>query len=523
MFRRVATAVLGVFVALLALIAPAAAQDDQDDIPDLVEEATGLVEDEIRLMHALDALQVTIPPPVWFTAILQDEPEPFGNRSTLVDQLTSVEQAAQNIRDILAGRNHQVSGSVEAVLVMQAPGVHQALRNGVPTTPVSLDVYRRAFDDLEQRLGQGFDPVPAPPVNEPAASNPVSVLIPAVAAGSAALVALPILLFRRRRRRHEEQASPTPAAGIDELELGRRLMTAPEPAAVGRLVIDHARQVTGTRQSALVELSTQGVPLVLAAEPAVFAAEALRSTPSWDQALDTGRLAVCQGPDGAGTRACLPIMAAGRVTAVLVLSGLTQTGPGALSPEVVAAELVPLDRLAPTIGTALEAAARFDDQSQAARSDGLTGLANRRRFDDDLQRSVPGWLATGMPVACAMVDIDHFKSINDQFGDQVGDMVLRRVAGVLEAAVRGDDIAYRYGGEEFSILLPGATREVARGVAERIRLAVAATVFSELGGSITVSVGVTTAAGVGSADLVRRADEALYDAKRSGRNRVVAR
>ncbi len=388
MFRPAVTALVGVLVVLFAVVAPAAAQDD---IADLVEEATGLVEHEIRLMHALHALEVVSPPPVWFTAILQGEPEPFGNPSTLVDQLTSVEEAAQNIRDILAGRNHQVSGSVDAVLLIQPPGVHQALRNGVPTTPVSLGVYRRALDDLEQRLGQGFDPVPSPP----ARSSPLPVL--AVAAGSIVFVALPILLSRRRRRHHDEPISPTPAAGIDELELGHRLMAAPDPHA------------------------------------------------------------------------------------------------------------------------------RLDDEAQAARSDGLTGLANRRRFDNDLQRSVPDWLATGMPVACAMVDIDHFKSINDRFGHPVGDVVLRRVAGLLKAAVRGDDIAYRYGGEEFSVLLPGATQEVARGVAERIRLAVAATVFSELDGSITVSVGVTTAAGLESTDLVRRADEALHDAKRSGRNRVVAR
>jgi diguanylate cyclase (GGDEF)-like protein len=264
----------------------------------------------------------------------------------------------------------------------------------------------------------------------------------------------------------------------------------------------------------LVTLSPVGLPEVLAADPPDFGGEVLGSSPSWEQALDTGRPAIGPGPDGAGSRACLPIVASGRVSAVLVLGGLA---------EAAEAGLGSLDRLTPTIGSALDAAARFEGAAQAARSDGLTGLANRRRFDDDMNRVVPGWLAGGLPVACAMIDIDHFKSINDRFGHPVGDEVLRRVAGLLESAVRMDDVVYRYGGEEFSVLLPGASRKEAGAVAERIRSTIESTPFPDLGESITVSVGVTSAAGVDSADLVDRADEALYDAKRSGRNRVVTR
>jgi diguanylate cyclase (GGDEF)-like protein len=124
-----------------------------------------------------------------------------------------------------------------------------------------------------------------------------------------------------------------------------------------------------------------------------------------------------------------------------------------------------------------------------------------------------------------MVDIDHFKRLNDSFGHPVGDEVLKAVAGAIGGAVREEDLPARFGGEEFVVLLRNPSPEVALGVGERIRRSVAALDLGALGvPGVTVSVGVAMQAGPDQpvADLVEAADQALYRAKRAGRDRVVA-
>jgi diguanylate cyclase (GGDEF)-like protein len=150
-------------------------------------------------------------------------------------------------------------------------------------------------------------------------------------------------------------------------------------------------------------------------------------------------------------------------------------------------------------------------------SDGLTGLANRRRLDADLARHDD----SDRPTAAIMVDIDHFKEINDRFGHAVGDEILRKVGDALASHVRYDDIVYRYGGEEFCILLPGASIADANDVAHRV-VAAAQTVELPEGGNVTVSVGVANATRGDASGAVRRADRALYTAKEDGRDRAVA-
>jgi diguanylate cyclase (GGDEF)-like protein len=119
-----------------------------------------------------------------------------------------------------------------------------------------------------------------------------------------------------------------------------------------------------------------------------------------------------------------------------------------------------------------------------------------------------------------MVDIDHFKSYNDRHGHQRGDELLQTVADAISAAVRDGDVVYRYGGEEFSVLLPGTDVATAASVAERVRTAVA-TATSGFAEPVTVSVGVAAeAAPIAPTDLVERADTALYAAKQDGRDRI---
>ncbi len=163
-----------------------------------------------------------------------------------------------------------------------------------------------------------------------------------------------------------------------------------------------------------------------------------------------------------------------------------------------------------------------------ALTDGLTGLANRKAFDDEIRQMAQESDETETIFTMLMVDIDHFKSFNDNFGHQVGDQVLRLVARTLIDGVKGKDVAARYGGEEFAILLPQTELKAGVTVAENLRKAVASKdVINRNTGErlsrITMSVGVAERYnGEPVEELIERADAALYTAKHNGRNQVAA-
>jgi diguanylate cyclase (GGDEF)-like protein len=154
-----------------------------------------------------------------------------------------------------------------------------------------------------------------------------------------------------------------------------------------------------------------------------------------------------------------------------------------------------------------------------ATTDSLTGVANRRRFFE-LARSAFG---SGQPLSALMIDIDHFKKINDSYGHQVGDDVITGVVARLVARTSG--IVGRYGGEEFALLLPGVSSS-ADAVGEALRAAVADEPIDTRGGPVTVTISVGVAVRRGPEEtpdtLLGRADAGLYAAKQGGRNRVVA-
>ena len=161
-------------------------------------------------------------------------------------------------------------------------------------------------------------------------------------------------------------------------------------------------------------------------------------------------------------------------------------------------------------------------------SDPLTLLANRKHFDQSIERILARSRLSGEVFCLILADVDHFKSFNDTHGHQVGDHVLRLIAGEMRQAVKGHDVVARYGGEEFAIILPATGLSAAAVIAERIR---ATTMSKELRrrktgeslGRVTISLGVAECRANESAqDLVERADNCLYAAKRRGRNCVVA-
>ncbi len=154
--------------------------------------------------------------------------------------------------------------------------------------------------------------------------------------------------------------------------------------------------------------------------------------------------------------------------------------------------------------------------AQLALCDDLTGVGNRRRLDRDL--AIEANNAT-TPIAVIMVDVDHFKRINDEHGHDAGDQVLRAVADVLRREVRAGDVVYRYGGEEFCVLLAHSNSTEAAQVAERIRLGVFRMALA-IDEPLTVSIGVALGKGAHVSQTMIRADEALFKSKDGGRDRV---
>jgi len=168
----------------------------------------------------------------------------------------------------------------------------------------------------------------------------------------------------------------------------------------------------------------------------------------------------------------------------------------------------------------------FEETERSARTDALTGLGNRRVFHETLDAEIRRSRRYRWPVTVLMLDLDHFKDVNDTFGHMLGDFVLERVGGIVRHAVRDADAACRFGGEELAVILPETAREGGYAVAERIRRRVERAFQGRpVDGhdiAMTISVGLATFPedGLHADELLARADEALYGAKHAGRNRV---
>jgi diguanylate cyclase (GGDEF)-like protein len=214
----------------------------------------------------------------------------------------------------------------------------------------------------------------------------------------------------------------------------------------------------------------------------------------------------------------LPLMTADEATGTLLLA--------ARSPRRFGTDVREMLRvIASQVAVSLENAILYRKMETMATTDGLTGLTNHRSFQERFATLLDRAQRYGRSCAVLLCDVDHFKKVNDTYGHPVGDEVLRRVAGVLGAAVRKIDIPARYGGEEFAVVLDEIDLDGARRIAERIRQDVGnLNVDSDKGPfKVTMSIGVAVfpADGGDRAQLIEHADMALYHAKQSGRNRVV--
>jgi two-component system cell cycle response regulator len=182
-----------------------------------------------------------------------------------------------------------------------------------------------------------------------------------------------------------------------------------------------------------------------------------------------------------------------------------------------------LDIAARELPLVLRTLGLVEDARRLAATDALTGLLNRRAFTEAMERELARCLRHQLPLSLLLLDVDHFKRTNDTFGHTAGDRVLKEVAAQLLRSTRKSDLVARWGGEEFVVALPQTAAPGAALAAERIRASIEACVISFLGQRVpvTASLGVASLAASSLDELIARADAAMYDAKRQGRNRVV--
>jgi diguanylate cyclase (GGDEF)-like protein len=219
---------------------------------------------------------------------------------------------------------------------------------------------------------------------------------------------------------------------------------------------------------------------------------------------------------------CTPIMVGGEVKGIIHLDSMEKNA-------FDRGDLEFAQLLAKEISVAMERSFLYSQVRDISVRDGLTGCYNRRKFDIDIAVEVATSKRYNKPLSLLMLDIDWFKEYNDFHGHPKGDTLLKNVVNVLTCNVRPSDTVYRYGGEEFAILLPNADKNEASSVATRAREAINQEQFegerqSQPDGKVTVSIGVATfpAGANNSEGLIEAADSALYRAKQSGRNRVCA-
>jgi len=213
---------------------------------------------------------------------------------------------------------------------------------------------------------------------------------------------------------------------------------------------------------------------------------------------------------------------------VIILSGSSTSSDKVVSFEMGATDYVtkPFDvpELRARIASSLRVTRLMRMLAQRAHIDGLTGLWNRAHLNEQLAAEIDQSQRSGEPLSLVMCDLDHFKALNDTFGHPAGDLVLQCFARVLKAEMRKYDIACRYGGEEFALIVPGSEASETAGLCERIRAATAELRWPRYPDmQVTGSFGITTC-GIDSstqpADWIEAADRALYSAKSAGRNRV---
>ena len=398
--------------------------------------------------------------------------------------------------------------------------------------------------DAEETTTTAVTPEAAPPTAlaletepEPASSASSSAPLLLLMVGLVVLFGSGAALWLSRRSSDEQSASPavSPDAGLtaadnpanepgvsggpktsvtELLDASRRMSGSLDAPTIASIAITEAKRIVDAEGGIVVRRTEHGLDPVGCEPPMLFNYEHIADG-CLPRVIETGQSTAAIVHDEPllaevpMAMAAVPIVADGLIVGAMLV---VRVSAKPFSRD----ELDALEMLAPHVGTAF---AVSDKHESIADIEPLTGLQNRRRLDSDLAD-----ISTDQEVAYVMVDIDHFKNFNDTNGHAAGDEALRQVSALLQASVRPRDHVYRYGGEEFCVLLPGATAKEAAVVAERARAAVEAAIIpgmeNQPAGVVTISVGVSDSAFGTPSDLVERADAALYESKRNGRNQI---
>jgi diguanylate cyclase (GGDEF)-like protein len=316
-----------------------------------------------------------------------------------------------------------------------------------------------------------------------------------------------------------------PAAGLGVLAISATVLLAwfgtrrgrrPEPAAMAILVVLYSVTLLNGRLLPGLAPASAGYEALILVGSALF----LTWSPGWHlawlaTAVGLSALQLVLAPAGAAAAAASGLM-------VAVLAALVSAVGQPLAYYRMQRMLEQQFELRRLTGVARRHEQAVEELNRelvrTARIDTVTGIGNRRALDEAILS------LAGTRLAAVLLDLDHFKAFNDRNGHLAGDEALARLGAILRQAVRRQDLVFRYGGEEFLILVPGADRESAAALAERVRLAVQDDTTAGPW-HLTVSAGVAVADRFSAGSplgLLRRADAALYQAKRAGRNRVVA-
>ena len=483
------------------------------------------------------------------------------DRGQLTSQLTAIDAQGPALLSALRGDNAQLNPDVETVLGALGGADFAAIAKG-STISVDPESYVRALDDLSLRDGRpspnGGPPnlaaiaaalpaimansVPPPPPSASAApsSSPgdqggsgggpqtastdasTALLAAVIAAGAVVLVLIAVLLWRARRDK-PGVAPPAPTAAASRiaelLDVSRRLTAVSATGEMDRAVVREALGIVPAHAAALVRRIDGAYTIAQESQPGLLVPDRLGEG-IVERVAETGQpVAQVSATEPSlhslpAAIAAVPLVSSGAVQAVLVLVR-SATEP------FTSDERELLIALAPMAAAALYTAGRAKAAVEDSLIDPLTGVGNRRRMDAELTDLLQS--ASGNATSLIMVDLDHFKSVNDTHGHPAGDALLRAVVGVIRETVRPGDRVYRFGGEEFCVVLPQTAASDAADVAERVRQTMAALPFTLDGGlvlSASASFGVAQADNADGADLLKRADAALYGAKNSGRNTV---
>ncbi|HET6793690.1 MAG TPA: sensor domain-containing diguanylate cyclase [Acidimicrobiales bacterium] len=324
-----------------------------------------------------------------------------------------------------------------------------------------------------------------------------------------------------RRRRYDLEALAAMAARIEQ---------ASGPEQVAGVLVEAVAEEFGFPRAMVLALPSEGPPVVLAGaggpkaglKLAVQADSVLgelyhrRSTMLLSDLPPADHRWLMEAMPGAGDVALFAMTSEGRCIGVLVAEHSLARG-SRIERRVVSA----VERFASHAALALRNALLLEEARRSAVTDALTGIANRRGFQDRLEKEVSRAMRVGEELSLVLLDLDHFKALNDTYGHQMGDEVLKAVAAALRSRLRHFDTPARYGGEEFAVVLPSCGLAEAVTVAESLREAIAA-----IDGlpAVTVSAGAATLPnhGLDWNSLLGSADRALYRSKRGGRNRVSA-